>query len=108
MIRMIDIPNWKATNTFLNDIPPPIFSIPLRTFIGWKEDINNAGYIPEINPTTNGMSRSGTMIVQFRIMFIFRSCPDILFNHGSATQVNPNAANIESQETRTDSVSYTH
>jgi hypothetical protein len=35
---------------------PPALNRPFNVFTGWNEDMNRAGYIPEIMPRINGVN----------------------------------------------------
>ena len=96
--------NCATTNTFLNDILlPPTLKRPFNVFTGWNDDINKAGYIPEIIPTTKGVIKRGIMIFGCKSILNDSSCPDNLFNQGSVKNVSTPAIRIAAQQISIDS-----
>src|SRR3569623_281463 len=94
-IRIIEIANCVTTSTFRKlMLPLPTLNKPFNVFTGWKDDINNAGYIPEINPIRKGDKNKGRRISHFNKISIVRCCPETLFNHGNAKYNKASAIKI--------------
>ena len=55
-----------TTKAFLKvKLPTPFCKKPFIVFTGWNDDMNNAGYNPDIVPTTQGINKRGMTIFQF-------------------------------------------
>ena|SRR5664279_663371 len=100
----MEITNCATTKTFLKDILPPLtLNNPFKVFTGWKDDMNNAGYIPDKIPTTNGVRNKRSNTCHFIKIDTDNCCPEILLSHGSVKHTKTKAIMIEAHDTRTDS-----
>ena len=102
---MIEIENCVTTSTLRKLIVlPPTLNNPFNVFTGWKDDMNIAGYIPEIIPTINGDKNNGIKTCHFNKIFIERFCPDTLFNQGNVTYNKTKAMMIADHVSNIDSL----
>ena len=101
----MEIANCATTSTLRKLIlVPPTLNSPFKVCTGCKDDINNAGYIPEINPTTKGDANNGTKTCHFNKMLTESCCPDTLFNQGNVRYNNTKAIMIAAHVSNIDSL----
>src|SRR5688572_14289581 len=88
-MSIIEIANCNTTSTCRKEtLPDPTFRNPFSVLTGWNDDIKNAGYNPDNNPTNTGIIKIGIRMFHCNSELKLNSRPDNLFINGKQIAVN--------------------